>query len=653
MATNQGGVMGILRSRRFWIVVIVVVIAIELVWVIGANWALSSELVTAKINKRPEKLQVEWDSARTLIPGIINLEGLSIRGQSKKQQWYVELAEGRVHISLLAFAWKTFKTHSFDGTGLDFRLRQRHLPGDPPLKTAEFAPEIPGLAVDGPPLPPKTKKKRNKKPWTIVLDDVHIDGVEQLWILALRLTAQGSIDADMSIELGGGALSMKRVRMNLTDAELIAMGNSLMQEMQLGIDARMEPFLPKEAKGFDVLKSLSGTVSLSGRSRGAGLINSLLANIEAVEVGSPGGQVDSVLQIEQGVLAPGTEMSFVSEGGWVDIMDWRATGLLELESIVETREGEVASSVGLTLSDVALTDRQGTEPLLAGANLELNADAGQLDISGGAQGLASALEAVSLDLTNAYVADITRFPIPAVEDFTLDSGEILVETHAVLTRENGGEASLDVHGAGIDASYGEVAIKGDLSLDLNVTTDDVRDRRFDFTDSGLKIDMVTIEDGKKTDKNWYFHLDMTEGWLHLKDPREIVFSAEIKMKDTRPLIAILGQEKKIFNKLKGILNFKDVEAEADVEIAANSMEIENFDIDSEGLKLKANLRVQEKKSVGILYTKFHGISIALDLRGEKKDLIWRKPLKWYEEQAVPWAGRPSAPPVPVAGDAGQ
>jgi len=653
VATIQGGVMGALRSRRFWIVVIVVVIAIELVWVIGANWALSSELVTAKINKRPEKLQVEWDSARTLIPGIIDLEGLSIRGQSKKQQWYVELAEGRVHISLLAFAWKTFKTHSFDGTGLDFRLRKRQIAGDSPLKTAEFAPEIPGLAVDGPPLPPKKKKKKNKKPWKIVLDDVHIDGVEQLWILAMRLTAKGSIDADMSIELGGGALSMKRVRMDLTDAELIAMGNSLMQEMQLGIDARMEPFLPQEAKGFDVLKSLSGTVSLSGRSRGAGLINSLLANIEAVEVGSPGGQVDSVIQIERGVLAPGTEMSFVSEGGWVDIMDWRATGLLELESTVESREGEVTSTVGLTLSDVALTDRQGTEPLLAGANLELNADAGQLDISGGAQGLASALEAISLDLTNAHVADITRFPIPVVEDFTLDAGEILVETHAVLTRDHGGDARFNLQGEGIDASYGEVAIKGDLSVDLNVTTDDVRDRRFDFTDSGLKIDMVTIEDGKKTEKNWYFHLDISEGWLHLKDPGEMVFSAEIKMKDTRPLIAILGQEKKIFNKLKGILNFEDLEAEADIEIAANSMEIENFDIDSEGLKLKANLRVQDKKSAGILYTKFHGISIALDLRGEKKNLVLRKPLKWYEEQTVPWAGRPSAPPVPAAGDAGQ
>jgi hypothetical protein len=645
--------MGILRSRKFWIFVIVTVVGIELVWFFGANWALGSEWVAAKINSKPEKMQVQWDEARTVIPGFIHLEGLSIRGQSRKQQWYVELTGGRVHMSLLALATKTFKTYSFEGAGLDFRLRKRQLPEDPPLKSAEFAPEIPGLAVDEPPFPPKQKKKKKKSPWKIVLNDVHIDEFEQLWILAMRLTAQGSIDADMSIELGGGALEMKRVRMDLTDAEFAMMGTPVMREMQLGIKARMEPFLPKEAKGLDILKSLTGTVNLSGASKGAALINSLLANIEAVEVGSEGGQIDSSIQIEQGILAPGTEMSFGADGGWVDMMDWRATGQIAVQSEVEQAEEGVSTKVAVTLSDVAVAAQEGGETVLAGADLKLHAGAGELDISGGVEGLASSLEAISLDLTNAYVADITRFPIPAVDDFTLDSGEVLVETHAVLTRENGGEATIDVHGEGIDASYGEVGIKGDLSLDLNVATDDVRDRRFDFTDSGLKIDMVTIEDGKKTDTNWYFHLDMTGGWLHLKDPGEIFCSAEIKMKDTRPLIAILGQKKAIFNKLKGILDFEDLEAEADLELAANRMEIENFDIDSEGLKLKANLQIQDKKASGILYTKFHGIPFALDMRGEKNDLRLRKPLQWYEEQTVPWAGPPIAPQAPASGDAGQ
>jgi hypothetical protein len=634
--------MGILKSRRVWISLIAVLIAFELIWVIGANWALGSEWVSAKINKKPEKLEVKWDEASTFIPGIIKLKGLSVRGQSKTQQWYVSLADGRAHISLLSFATKTFKTHSFKGTAIDFRLRKRQLPDSAPLKTAAFAPEIPGLAVDDPPAPPK-KKKNKKNPWKIVLDDIHIDGVEQLAILAVRLSAQGTIDADMSLELGGGPLSMKRVRMNLTEAQFVAMGIEVLQQVQLGIEARMEPFVPREVKGLDVLKTLKGTIRLSGTSKGATLVNTLLAKFDAVNVGSPGGQIDGVVEIDQGVLAPGTAFSFEADGGWVDVMDWRAQGAFAFESKVEERSGEIESAVNVRLTDVVLTGQQGGAPLLTGANLVLEAAAGALDVSGGVEGLSSSLDSLLLDLNDALVADITRFPIPAVDDFTLDRGEILVESHALLTRDNGGKASITVQGEGIDASYGEVAIKGNLLLDLQAETDDISDRRFEFNNSSFKVDMVTIEDGKKTDTGWYFHLDMPHGWLRLKEPGEIVASADLKMKDTRPLIAILGQERSIFNRLKGILNFKDVEGEADLEIAANRMEIEDFNIDSEGLKLKANLQIIDKKAKGIFYTKFHGIPFALDMRGEKKNLQLRKPLQWYEAQTVPWAGHGGEP----------
>lgn len=41
--------MGILRSRKFWIGLVVVLIGFELIWVIGANWALGSEWVTSTL----------------------------------------------------------------------------------------------------------------------------------------------------------------------------------------------------------------------------------------------------------------------------------------------------------------------------------------------------------------------------------------------------------------------------------------------------------------------------------------------------------------------------------------------------------------------------------------------------------------------------
>ena len=118
--------------RRLLKIVIVLLIVIELIWVIGANWALSSDFIAGLINKKPHKLLVEWESGSTFIPGLVTVEGLSVIGQSKKQQYAVNMDRARVRLSLLAFASRTFKTYSVNGTGVDFRLRKRPQPDQPP-----------------------------------------------------------------------------------------------------------------------------------------------------------------------------------------------------------------------------------------------------------------------------------------------------------------------------------------------------------------------------------------------------------------------------------------------------------------------------------------------------------------------------------------
>ena len=50
--------MGILRSRKLWTGLVILLVVFELIWVVGANWALGSDWVSAKINNKPEKLEV-------------------------------------------------------------------------------------------------------------------------------------------------------------------------------------------------------------------------------------------------------------------------------------------------------------------------------------------------------------------------------------------------------------------------------------------------------------------------------------------------------------------------------------------------------------------------------------------------------------------
>lgn len=624
---------------RLLIVVVVVLVAFELIWLVGANWALSSGFVADKINKRPTKLLVEWESARTWVPARIDLQGLSLRSQSKKQQIYGSLDRVSVHVGLASLLQKTVTVHALRGSGVDFRMRKRRAPDAEPEPAAEFDPEIPGLAADAA-IPPKKKKakKTKKKPWRLVFEDVHLDDVRQIWIQAYRLTGHGDIAAGLSVETKGGDIAVQRARVTLNDIEIEARGQKVAHQMSIDLEGSLDPFRSKEVKGMKVLGLVSASLDISGRTTSVGLVNMLLANIEAVSTGSSGGQIDGSIRLDHGVLEEGTKVVIAGPEGWVNMADWQAKGAISIHTEVRQVDGRPVTTVDFDMDPLEVSILDQTAPLLAGASLQLAIEAGAVDLSGGGGRIADTLEMASLDLVEAEVVDITRFPVPAVGDFSLLSGSIQVETHVLLSRD-GSQAQLDINGLGIGASYGDVTMTGDLAIDIDVETSDLRGKQFIFKKSAVHIDHVRVSDAenaKQDQKDWYLHLDLDQGQAQLGSPGDLTTQVRIQMRDTRPLIAILGEQKEIFSKLEGILDFEDVDGSANLRMGEDLMELTDVVLDSEGLKILANLRMAGEDSTGIFFTKFRGIPLAIDLRGEKNRLKILRPRAWYDEQTDPW-----------------
>jgi len=74
--------------RRILIRTVVVLgVAYVVIYLIGANLILNTGLLQRAINRRPEKSLVEWRSGWTVLPGRVHVEGLRVRGQSRRAQW--------------------------------------------------------------------------------------------------------------------------------------------------------------------------------------------------------------------------------------------------------------------------------------------------------------------------------------------------------------------------------------------------------------------------------------------------------------------------------------------------------------------------------------------------------------------------------------
>ena len=98
-------------SRRWLIIAVIALLAVEVAYVIGANMFLNSERAFDLINRQPEKLWLHWQNGWTLIPGVVQLEGLQIRGQDRTFQWHAQVDEITTSMSLWALVGKRFIRH--------------------------------------------------------------------------------------------------------------------------------------------------------------------------------------------------------------------------------------------------------------------------------------------------------------------------------------------------------------------------------------------------------------------------------------------------------------------------------------------------------------------------------------------------------------
>jgi hypothetical protein len=254
------------------------VLALFVVYWVGANVALNTGVLRPVIAKRPQKLLVEWRSGWTILPGVVHVEGLRVRGQSRKMQWQCRFEKGTFHVSLFHLFGKTVRVSRGRGTDFEFYFRPRLVPGEDAPAEVGAMPEIEGLSnpPDPPPevlYPPRTKKK---EPWLVDVSDVLFEGPVDLWFGAVRMRGNGAVGGGVAFELRK-SLEIRRGRLELEGASLTIDGDLLADELDVDLEASLSPFLPKETKGARLFEHFSGHVDLSnGRIPDLAVLNAFL-----------------------------------------------------------------------------------------------------------------------------------------------------------------------------------------------------------------------------------------------------------------------------------------------------------------------------------------------------------------------------------------
>ncbi|MEE8111940.1 MAG: hypothetical protein V3T54_04315, partial [Acidobacteriota bacterium] len=335
-------------------------VALELFYLLAVTIALNTGLVERIVNRKPEKYQVHWDWAWSPWPGRTYLGGVETKGQTKKFQWYAAVDSVSTTYRILPLFDKTVHLTGVRVKGVDYRQRRRLIPGAPPDPTDAEDPPIPGYS--NPPDPPPESlypKKIPKPPWTIQIDRVEAQ-LMQIWVDRYRITGGAECETAMKLVVREH-LELPMVKLRSSTAELWVGDEPRFQSVKLDIDVKIYPFVPKGTKGLELLRKISGRISIKTPDSGFAFVESHFRKVPWLEIDGRGPLL-MTLNLDRGKFLPGTSFEIDRDHIDVKFLDRHLVGNGFIDGEISLEEGIPRSRVTVVMDEFHMTQVGASEP---------------------------------------------------------------------------------------------------------------------------------------------------------------------------------------------------------------------------------------------------------------------------------------------------
>ena len=286
--------------------------ALLAIYLVGINVFVRTRMLRSALSEDPEEMLVDYTSAYSVIPGQVHVEGLSIRGSDWNIQWILRIDKCDFRFSPLDFLHRRFHASHVRGDGLTFRVRLRVDEATPEHVAA--LPPVPGFGEfphrkPGPQPPPPTDAQYRL--WSVQLEDVDAQDVHEIWVDTLRYAGNLRVRGRWIFRpmrwLDVGPAVVDAAPLDISYGPHV-----LAQGLRGSIGVTVHPFDLRGPQGIHILQEVSADVRLKGLLRAADTLESLLP-VSGLSFVRGDGPLDAVIQMDRGVLASGTKVSFDSD----------------------------------------------------------------------------------------------------------------------------------------------------------------------------------------------------------------------------------------------------------------------------------------------------------------------------------------------------
>ena len=336
---------------------------------------------------------------------------------------------------------------------------------------------------------------------------------------------------------------------------------------------------------------------------------------------SGSGQINALVNLDSGMPADGTHVEVRSDSMVMTILDYIVSG--DGTVVFEVEQGGVAPDWLLQL-DIRDGELKSPGELTAQVrNVDLKLRALIEDMSFEEENKQFELE---FNIPAARVDDMSTFNhyLPPDSPFAFSSGTADLSVDLLLKQDDA-DGFVKLNAENIQALVGDQSISGDLLANILLVGGVPADMNFDISGSEISVDNIRVigDNESFNQQNWSALLRLTRANTTWERPILLKTEADLTMTDSRPVVAILGNEKDSPQWVKNMLTVEDIQGTVNLEVADNQIMIPYAFMDSDNIDFGAKGTIDKAFNNGVIYARYKKLGIILKVTGGKKnfDLI--------------------------------
>jgi hypothetical protein len=478
--------------------------------------------------------------------------------------------------------------------------------------------------------------------------------------------SSNAIDIDISLSSAEAELGVKEYRfrtnldaaLKLVNASVSSSGTSIagsyikLSDAGLSQDSQqqVEPWnasLAIKSGSFSVLQEdlkqeesrLTDLLSVLGDSSGKQLLGSLEGSVEfessisslewigilvneAYDTAVTGsGEINGVINLAQGMPAPGTDIEIVSETLGLEFLDYTSQGSGKIAMGVDAGELRPDWFLDITLSDADLKRRNEADAYIQNVDLNLAARIEDISLDKESNRLTLAFK-----IRSAQVTDMSIFNsyLPPESPFQVTNGSASLAAD-ILLQSDDAEGWVKLDSNNVELTIDGQSVRSDLSARILLVGGVPAEMVFDISGSEMSLTNVRVtgENESFEQDDWSAKFTLVRGDTTWKKPLKLDAEATINILDSKPIVAMFKNQGRKPGWLLNMLTVKDIEGTAKVAIANEQIVISLAHAISDNIEVGAKGSISKQANDGVVYARYKKLDAVIKISdGEKNvDLI--------------------------------